>query len=118
MRRNQINNPKEFGAYLKKLRAERNLSGRYVAEKIGMSNPFYYQLEVGKRYGAGIEAFRSLSAFYNIPIEKMLQKAGYLKNYAAKTAEEKNFLRIYEKLSPFNRKILGKLIKGLLELQE
>ncbi|CAN5422241.1 hypothetical protein BH11PLA2_BH11PLA2_32870 [soil metagenome] len=51
----------KFSSELKRLRAEKGLTQKGLAEKIGVSQPFIAQLETGIRAGVTVETLYALS---------------------------------------------------------
>ena len=75
---NEKNKMKEFGAYLSDLRNKKNVSVRDVAEGTKISNPYLYQIENGVKALTDPANFLKLALYFNIPVENLLKKAGYL----------------------------------------
>jgi transcriptional regulator with XRE-family HTH domain len=78
---------KMLGLYLQQLRNHKNLSVKEVAKAIGISNPYLYQIEYGKKALSDPKWFTKLSDFYSVPVEKLLRKAGYLPESASSEEE-------------------------------
>ena len=74
----KLQRQRRFGAYLRDLREDRNLSVKEVAKGIGISGPYLYQVENGKKALANSRIYRKMNEFFAIPGEELLRKAGYL----------------------------------------
>lgn len=70
---------KDLGDFLARLRAEKNVSVREVAEAVEISNPYLYQVERGKKLLSDPDSFGRLARYYGRPVEEFLRRAGYLK---------------------------------------
>ncbi len=69
---------KEVGKYLKLLRENKKVSVRDVANAIGISNPYLYQVESGQKALIDPEKFHKLANYFGINVEELLKRAGYL----------------------------------------
>ena len=58
--------------WLKKLRKDRNLKTREIAEVIGISFQHYNDIENGRR-NPSIALSLELAEFYNVPVEQFLE---------------------------------------------
>ena len=69
-----------LGVYLKTLRAGTTLTLRDVEEATGkdVSNAYLSQLENGKIARPSPNVLHSLSAVYNVPYAKLMERAGYI----------------------------------------
>lgn len=68
----------EFGNFLKTLRKQKNLSGRDIAKAIGISDPFYYQIETGQKTLVNPETYNKLAELFCIDVKELLIRAGYI----------------------------------------
>lgn len=69
---------KRFGAYITRLREEKKVSIRRVAEETKISDPFLYQIEKGEKSLTDPEFFNVLANYYGVKVEELLKQAGYL----------------------------------------
>lgn len=67
-----------IGEYIKKVRNEKGLSSRKLAEISGVSQPYISQLETGKNKNPSIEILNKLSKSLDIPNGNLLIAAGYI----------------------------------------
>lgn len=65
----------EFGAYIKRLREERQLSLREVEKAVGISNSYLYQIERGERNPPKPEILKKMAALYNVGFASMMAAA-------------------------------------------
>lgn len=72
-----------LGEYLRHLRAAKQLTLRDVEESAGVSNAYLSQLEQGKITKPSPHILHKLAAFYQIPYETLMEKAGYIKRAPA-----------------------------------
>jgi SOS regulatory protein LexA len=70
--------PKEFGAYLKKLRKEKGLTIRQLEEKSGVSNAYLSQLENGKRGLPSPDILKKIHEPLEVGYDELMEKAGYI----------------------------------------
>ena len=68
-----------LGAYLRYLRDVRSLTLREVQEASGVSNAYLSQLEHEKISKPSPHILYKLASVYNVPYEKLMEKAGYIK---------------------------------------
>jgi transcriptional regulator with XRE-family HTH domain len=66
-----------LGDYLKAIRGA-NQSLRDVEEATGVSNAYLSQLEQGKMTNPSPHILHKLAAFYEVPYETLMEKAGYI----------------------------------------
>ena len=88
-----------FGNYLKELRARKGVSLKKVEEATGISNAYLSQLETGvRRRIPTSKRLNALADYYNVSMEQLLLKAGYVKVVNLKETEEekikKSFLQV------------------------
>jgi transcriptional regulator with XRE-family HTH domain len=69
---------KEFGQYLKKLRKIKGITLTELGELVGYSNPYLSQIETGKRGTPSPEILKKLSEPLGVSYEELMVKAGYL----------------------------------------
>ncbi len=78
--KDKLKRMKEFGEFLRSLRMEKNnVSVRMVAKAIDVSDPYLYQVENGKKALTDPEFFNRIADYFNIHVEELLKKAGYLR---------------------------------------
>ncbi|EGQ26746.1 XRE family transcriptional regulator [Sporosarcina newyorkensis 2681] len=78
-----------FGEYLKKLREERSISQRALAEKSGISNAEISRIETGNRQNPSPDVLRQLAPVLEVPYEVLMEKAGYISEHAIARAENR-----------------------------
>ena len=69
-----------FNIYLKQIRKNRKLSQRALADMIGVSNTEISRLESGERQKPSPLIIKKISDAFQIPVEEMMSKAGYMSN--------------------------------------
>lgn len=67
-----------LGTFLHKLREARKVSVREVSQEVGISAPYLFQVEFGKRALTDPVMFNKLAAYYGIPVTELLKLAGYI----------------------------------------
>ena len=72
-------NPHTLGGYLRNLRSRSNYTLRQVEEATGISNAYLSQLENEKITKPSPHILHSLAAFYQVPYEDLMERAGYIK---------------------------------------
>lgn len=79
-----------FGAYLRGLRRDRQLSLKKVEQLTGVSNAYLSQLERGRRNPPHPGILKRLAKAYEVPVRDLLVAAGYLEDEAeARTTRDK-----------------------------
>ena len=68
----------ELGSYVKKIRLEKGLSIRKVAESADISHTEVKRIEDGVRKQPSPQVLRSLAAALNTPYEDLMEAAGYI----------------------------------------
>jgi transcriptional regulator with XRE-family HTH domain len=68
-----------FGDYLKRLRLEKRLTLMEVREHSGISIAYLSQVEQGKRPPPHPNFLRKLASIYEVPLQEILERAGFLK---------------------------------------
>jgi transcriptional regulator with XRE-family HTH domain len=103
------------GSRIKKLRAEKNLSGTKVAEIIGISPQYYYELEKGtKRLNE--ELLNKLADFYNTSADYILCRTNTALSFKQENQDEYEIKKrddIFKGLSEEDRKELERYAKYL-----
>lgn len=69
---------KEFGQYLKKLRKIKGITLTELGEMVGYSNPYLSQIETGKRGTPSPEILAKLSGPLGVSYEELMIEAGYI----------------------------------------
>jgi transcriptional regulator with XRE-family HTH domain len=64
-----------FGAFLRRIREEAQLSLREAEKRLGISNSYLYQIEKGERGAPKLEVLRKMAIEYNVPYESILAAA-------------------------------------------
>ncbi|BCW97852.1 MAG: hypothetical protein KatS3mg024_0679 [Armatimonadota bacterium] len=67
----------QIGAYLKNLRERAGLSVKEAARRAEMSSPYLYQIEDERRRPSA-KVLARLAGVYQVPVEDILRKAGFL----------------------------------------
>lgn len=68
-----------FGRYLRELREKKGVTLKEVEEATGLSNPYISQLETGaRRKLPAPDRLKALANYFNVTINEMLEKAGYV----------------------------------------
>lgn len=68
----------ELGSYVKKIRLEKGLSIRKVAESADISHTEVKRIEDGVRKQPSPQVLRSLATALNTPYEDLMEAAGYI----------------------------------------
>jgi len=84
-----------FGEYLKGLREKQRLSLRDVEKDSGVSNAYIAQIERGDRPAPSPEILKKLAPVYNVTVQELLEKAGYLDEPEQNMSEEERVERAY-----------------------
>lgn len=77
-----------LGSYLLKTRKERGLSLKKVEKLAGVSNAYLSQLERGRRNPPHPDILKKLAKVYEVPLNALLDAAGYLEQEAKTTHEQ------------------------------
>jgi len=67
-----------FGDYLKKLREEKDISQKELAEKSGVSSAELSRIETGYRKKISPNVIKAISPYLDVSYENLLARAGYL----------------------------------------
>lgn len=102
---------KEFGEYLSTLRKTKKVSVNIAAKAAGISSPYLYQVEYGKKALSDPVSFQKIASFYEVPVDDLLKKAGYLpESENEETTLEKKFVHaISDPLFNFGTRLRGKV---------
>jgi len=107
---------KQFGAYLKKLRLDRNLSLRDVEKLTKISNPYISQIERGERGIPNFSIIKRLAETYGVTATEIFRNA---EKEADIPAPNINFIsRNYEKLSEDKKTALKHFLRHLVKQEE
>ena len=87
--------PVHFGEYLKSLREKQRLSLREVERDSGVSNAYIAQIERGDRPAPSPDILRKLAPVYNVTVQLLLEKAGYLEEPEQTMSEQERVERAY-----------------------
>lgn len=61
--------------WLRELRTKNGFSQQYVAEKCGITQQYYNQIEIGERQkDMNLSLMQSLSKIFNVPLDYIAQK--------------------------------------------
>lgn len=87
--------PVNFGEYMKSLREKQRLSLREVERGSGVSNAYIAQIERGDRPAPSPDILRKLAPVYNVTVQELLEKAGYLEEPEQTMSEQERVERAY-----------------------
>ncbi len=81
-----------LGAYLKSVRTGLEMSLREAEEATGkqVSNAYLSQLETGKIVKPSPNILHSLATVYNVPNDKLMERAGYIAPGQGRTTDKKH----------------------------
>ena len=104
----------DIGPYLRELRGDRSLREVYRAS--GVSDPFLSQIEKGQRR-PGPRILRKLAAYYEVSLNDLLRRAGYLEEEEVEDPdadEEANIERAFNYVLADPRFNFGTRLEGPL----
>lgn len=78
-----------FGEFLKKVREDKSISQRLLAEKSGISNAEISRIETGNRQNPSPDVLRQLAPVLEVPYEVLMEKAGYINDRSMAMAENR-----------------------------
>lgn len=91
----------KLGEYFKRLRKEQGLSIRSAAQKCKISSSYLSKIEAGDTFKTiGVDTLVKLAKFYGIPVEAMLQEAGFIDQRSDNLPDLATYLRAKYRLSP------------------
>lgn len=82
----------QLGAYLKSVRAGTDMTLREVEDATGkeVSNAYLSQLENGKIAKPSPNILHALASVYDVPYEKLMERAGYITSTSSRNDGEKH----------------------------
>jgi transcriptional regulator with XRE-family HTH domain len=104
--------PNNFGQFLKSLRERRHMSLRDVERESGVSNAYIAQLEKGDRNPPRPDMLKKLAKAYNVTVRELLMRAGYLDEPEVKATEEERIEAAFEYVLSDPDYKLGTRIRG------
>jgi transcriptional regulator with XRE-family HTH domain len=85
-----------FGPYLKRLRRTGGLSLKQVEEAAAVSNAYLSQIERGIRKPPHPDILKRLAKTYDVPVEELLEAAGYLEDAQERRLQRQKIERAFE----------------------
>ena len=85
-----------FGPYLKRLRRAKGLSLKQVEEVAAVSNAYLSQIERGIRKPPHPDILKRLAKTYDVPVEELLEAAGYLEDAQERRLQRQKIERAFE----------------------
>lgn len=67
-----------FGNYIKEIRVNKGITGRELARRTGISQPYLSQLETGKNKKPSIEVIMKIAKGLGVDYSKLIEIAGYI----------------------------------------
>jgi transcriptional regulator with XRE-family HTH domain len=101
-----------FGPYLKRLRRTKGLSLKQVEGAAGVSNAYLSQIERGIRKPPHPDILKRLAKTYDVPIEELLEAAGYLKDAQDRRLQGQKIERAFEHVITDPKYRYGTRLKG------
>ncbi|MDP3062126.1 MAG: helix-turn-helix transcriptional regulator [Chloroflexota bacterium] len=86
---------RDFGDYLRGLRARQHFSLREVEREGGVSNSYLAQLERGDRMPSP-DILRKLAPVYKVTVREMMEQAGYLEEPEVTVSEVERVERAFQ----------------------
>jgi len=81
-----------FGEFVRKLRLERGLSQRQLAEYAKLSNAEISRLENGERQKPSVVTIRAIAPYLGVDYKELLLQAGYIDNIESSRMGSKTYL--------------------------
>ena len=100
-----------IGETLKKLRAEKKVSLQKVADAVGTSKPYIWELESGKVQNPGADILYKLAEYYGCSVDHLVSKHGETDIKSPEIA----FFREFNSLSSQDQALIKNIIKQLKE---
>ena len=110
----KVNDIKQFGVLLRKLRKKRGLGVNQLAGYVGISGAEISRIERGERKKIDPNLLRRLAPKLNVTYEYLMKEAGYLPSEIGE--KEKLYLTsndLFADLNPKDRKLILDLIERL-----
>lgn len=101
-----------FGSYLKRLRRAKGLSLKQVEEAAEVSNAYLSQIERGIRKPPHPDILKRLAKAYEVPVEELLEAAGYLEDARDRRLQRQKVERAFEHVITDPQHRYGTRLKG------
>ena len=101
-----------FGPYLKRLRRAKGLSLKQVEEAAEVSNAYLSQIERGIRKPPHPDILKRLARTYEIPVEELLEAAGYLEDAQDRRLQRQKIERAFDHVITDPKYRYGTRLKG------
>ena len=86
-----------LGDYMRELRLRKGVSLKKVEAATGISNAYISQLENGKRRRIPHpEKLKALANYYNVSVQQLLEKAGYVEDKDIELTEEQKIEKTFQ----------------------
>jgi HTH-type transcriptional regulator, competence development regulator len=103
----------KFGPYLKQLRKQKGLTLKQVEKAARISNSFLSQVERGIRKPPRPDMLNRLAAVYGVPVQDLLETAGYITRNTKERTERDRIERAYEHVITDPHYSQGTRMKGI-----
>ncbi len=101
-----------FGPYLRRLRRSKGLSLKQVEQAARVSNAYLSQIERGIRKPPHPDILKRLALTYEVPVEELLEAAGYLEHVQDRRAQIQRVERAFEHVITDPKYRYGTRLKG------
>lgn len=101
-----------FGSYLKRLRRAKGLSLKQVERAAQVSNAYLSQIERGIRKPPHPDILKRLARTYEVPVEELLEAAGYLEDAKDRRLQRQKIERAFEHVITDPQYRYGTRLKG------
>jgi len=103
----------KFGPYLRQLRKQRGLTLKQVEKAARVSNSFLSQVERGVRNPPRPDILNRLAAVYGVPVQDLLEAAGFITGNTKERTERDRIERAYEHVITDPNYSQGTRMKGV-----
>ena len=101
-----------FGPYLRRLRRAKGLSLKQVEQAAEVSNAYLSQIERGIRKPPHPDILKRLAKVYEVPVEELLEAAGYLEDAQDRRLQRQKVERAFEHVITDPKYRYGTRLKG------
>src|SRR5713226_8310999 len=101
-----------FGPYLKRLRRTKGFSLKQVEGAAQVSNAYLSQMERGIRKPPHPDILKRLARTYDVPVEELLEAAGYLEDAQERRLQRLKIERAFEHVTTDPKYHHGTRLKG------
>lgn len=108
----------KFAPYLRQLRKQRGLTLKQVEKAARVSNSFLSQVERGIRNPPRVDILNRLAAVYGVPVQDLLEAAGFITGNTKERAERDRIERAYEHVITDPHYSQGTRMKGVVLSRE